>query len=746
MGRNMNKIFKILLLFSILLLSLGLVSASDTDLSNDVNANYSLSNGDLNTIDDEIIDNPESMETNDDSINDLGINEEEDLDSNPVDEKNVLSSSEIEITHTGDDLLDIQNAIRSASSGDTILLGDYVYNIGDGQINVTKNITLKGNGNSTVINGSGGGGKDGCDMEIISTVGATIEGIRFNNFAADLTYTDWDTLEGWAIRIDYSSKILVNNCAFINYNRAVNFASSSNNIVQNSYFTGIATRVTGGNGKERGTRAISTQDTSNYNRIINNTFDGPMLDAVNLDSAKGTQVIGNRFINNAYSIYFDKSATDGVLIANNTFIECGHFEANESLINFQSLPVIYARESFSNFTIAENQFIARNGSVLIYCHSTNAIGNVNITSNVVSLAEDGVHNNYNTPEIGEHNTITFMKIPTKESLLGLIGDIKLSSNELIDGMVYLDLTEDIRVFNGSDIVILGPRAETSIAIIAADKIFSDEIVFKFNLTGLVGGSMVPLDKTITVTFNEKTYDVSTVNGIGELKINETLDLGSYNITAAFSGDDVFAASNSTKAIDLVKDPKTSIICANMTTTAIDSVLEGRVGKYFVFTLVDCDGKGLANKSVQIGFLSVIYDLTTDENGQAKLQINLKYANTYTFAMCFLGDDYYKGDFSVVSIIVKKQKPGLTVPNKSYKASAKTKTLTATLKTASGKLLKDKKVTFKVNGKTYTAKTNSKGVASVKVSLTKKKTYSCVVKFAGDSTYSAINKTSKVTIK
>ena len=258
--------------------------------------------------------------------------------------------------------------------------------------------------------------------------------------------------------------------------------------------------------------------------------------------------------------------------------------------------------------------------------------------------------------------------------------------------------------------------------------------------------MVPLDKTITVTFNEKTYDVSTVNGIGELKINETMDLGSYNITAAFSGDDVFAASNSTKAIDLVKDPKTSIICANMTTTAIDSVIEGRVGKYFVFTLVDCEGKGLANKSVQIGFLSVIYDLTTDENGQAKLQINLKYANTYTFAMCFLGDDYYKGDFAVVSIIVKKQKPGLTVPNKSYKASAKTKTLTATLKTASGKVLKDKKVTFKVNGKTYTAKTNSKGVASVKVSLTKKKTYSCVVKFAGDSTYSAINKTSKVTIK
>ena len=160
---------------------------------------------------------------------------------------------------------------------------------------------------------------------------------------------------------------------------------------------------------------------------------------------------------------------------------------------------------------------------------------------------------------------------------------------------------------------------------------------------------------------------------------------------------------------------------------------------------DSDGVPLANKPVQFGFNGKIYNKTTDENGIAKLQINLQRYDIYTFAVNFQGDDQYNGSFAVAKITVKKQTPTLTVPNKSYKASAKTKTLTATFKSASGKVVANKKVTFTVNGKTYTATTNDKGVASVKVSLSDKKTYSFTAKFAGDNTYAAVTKTAKVTI-
>jgi hypothetical protein len=142
----------------------------------------------------------------------------------------------------------------------------------------------------------------------------------------------------------------------------------------------------------------------------------------------------------------------------------------------------------------------------------------------------------------------------------------------------------------------------------------------------------------------------------------------------------------------------------------------------------------------------VYDRVTDENGSARLQINLKNAGTYTFAVSYLGDDEYNGSFIIAKIVVNKQKGSLTVPNKSYKASASSKTLTATFKSASGKVVANKKITFTVNGKSYSATTNAKGVATVKVSLNKKGTYNFTAKFAGDNTYAAISKTAKLTIK
>ncbi|WP_298501316.1 Ig-like domain-containing protein, partial [uncultured Methanobrevibacter sp.] len=58
----------------------------------------------------------------------------------------------------------------------------------------------------------------------------------------------------------------------------------------------------------------------------------------------------------------------------------------------------------------------------------------------------------------------------------------------------------------------------------------------------------------------------------------------------------------------------------------------------------------------------------------------------------------------------------------------------------------KKVTLKLNGKTYTAKTNDKGQATFKLDLSKKGTYKATVNFAGDNTYSGSSKSVKITIK
>ena len=184
----------------------------------------------------------------------------------------------------------------------------------------------------------------------------------------------------------------------------------------------------------------------------------------------------------------------------------------------------------------------------------------------------------------------------------------------------------------------------------------------------------------------------------------------------------------------------------MNTIAFDSNIEGRIGEYFYFQLLDDGGKPLANKSVAVGFNGAKYNRTSNETAWARLQINLRIANLYTFAIAFLGDDCYNGVFNVAVINVTEQTPSLAAGAKTYKSSAKSKALTATLKSSKGSPIPGKMIAFTVNGKAYSAKTNKKGMATVYVSLNKKGTYSFTVNFAGDNTYRKVSQRSKLTIK
>ena len=62
-------------------------------------------------------------------------------------------------------------------------------------------------------------------------------------------------------------------------------------------------------------------------------------------------------------------------------------------------------------------------------------------------------------------------------------------------------------------------------------------------------------------------------------------------------------------------------------------------------------------------------------------------------------------------------------------------------------MKKVKVTLKVNKKTFTAKTNKKGVATFKIkNLKKKGKFTAVIKFAGDKYYNKLTKKVKIKVK
>ena len=230
-----------------------------------------------------------------------------------------------------------------------------------------------------------------------------------------------------------------------------------------------------------------------------------------------------------------------------------------------------------------------------------------------------------------------------------------------------------------------------------------------------------------------------------LVIGNTLESGmnpfNFVVTGFVDGSSVYIPSGG----NIADKTSTEIICANMTTNAININLDGRNGEYFIFQLLDSNGNPLANKDILVGFNGHVYNYVTDLNGSAKTQINLGLKGGYTFAVSFLGDDEYNASFAVAKITVNPEPVKLTAAKKSYKANAKTKSLTATLKTSRGAAISGMKLSFTLNGKTYTATSNSKGIASVKVSLTSKGTYSFSVKFAGTERYASVSAKSSLVL-
>ena len=504
--------------------------------------------------------------------------------------------------------------------------------------------------------------------------------------------------------------------------------------ISNSYFNGSSAYINNGGKGEKGTKAINLMG-SHHIDVINNTFEGQVLDGVSIASNSGyNNVIGNMFINNSYAIYFGGASTEGCVIANNTFDNCGWvYDSETDSIIFNCLPVISIQKAADGVLVDGNVFTACNGSVLIKAESGNtahgypsAIGDLNITNNEISAVEGA-----------DPYTITFVSILSNSGALNPYAPIAVVNNTIDSGIT--PVTVWYADWDDADGVVI-PAADTVATSINIKEVLTADKTITIELVDVNGNPLT--GATISYTINSGDAQNVTTDENGAATIAATED---GTIALSYAGTDTLKASTAEINFASSGVKAASIIaCENMTTTAITNS-SNRNGEYFNFTLTDSEGNPLVNKTVYIGFNGRSYNKTTDENGKAQLQVNLVKAGTYTFALCFLGDDENNASFSVAKITVNKQKATLTVPAKSYKASA-TKSLTATFKDSTGKVVSGKKVTFTVNGKTYSATTNTKGVATVKVSISKKGTYSFTAKFAGDDTFNAVTKTAKLTIK
>ncbi|WP_407376507.1 lectin like domain-containing protein [Methanobrevibacter sp.] len=167
------------------------------------------------------------------------------------------------------------------------------------------------------------------------------------------------------------------------------------------------------------------------------------------------------------------------------------------------------------------------------------------------------------------------------------------------------------------------------------------------------------------------------------------------------------------------------------------------GDKLTITLKDTNGNVISDAPLSVKLNGKTSILVTDSNGRDSMNVNLV-PKTYYAHISFEDNGYYTSAHTTVKITIKKATPKLTAKKKTFKT--KSKKYTVTLKNNLGKAMKKVKVTVKVKGKTYTAKTNSKGKATFKLKLTKKGTFKATVTYKGNKYYNKVTKKVKITVK
>lgn len=203
------------------------------------------------------------------------------------------------------------------------------------------------------------------------------------------------------------------------------------------------------------------------------------------------------------------------------------------------------------------------------------------------------------------------------------------------------------------------------------------------------------------------YNV-TADSNGLANLNTKLSPGQYNVIVK----NLVTGQQASYTLSIVK---------RITGNSNINMYFGAGSTYKIRVFLDNGSVAGENEIVKININKKSQNIKTDKNGYASFKITLN-PGTYTLTATYNG-------VKVSNKIVVK--PVLSAKNISKK-KAKTIKFTAKLVNTKGKVLKGKKITFKVKGKTYKATTNKKGIATVSLKNLKVGKYTITTKYGKSS--------------
>ena len=403
-----------------------------------------------------------------------------------------------------------------------------------------------------------------------------------------------------------------------------------------------------------------------------------------------------------YDVNFSTKSTATAFILNNTVQYDKNYQTDiMGIIDYSNISDTY----MNTYEALENDAIAAVGT---YFNESGIDYTVEIYVNdILKYTQTGV-----SPFYGFHTIQLDEYIPIKK---GDVFAAKIISNcvpkSVLSRLHYLANTS--QYLQNGDWVDASVNNETCVLKVytVALAIYTEDLVKIYKNDSQFEAEIGAANETVTFEINGGTYNrTSDENGTAKMAIN--LGPGDYTIKTTFNGTTV-----------------------ENTITVLPTLIADNLVKYFrnasqfYITLIDGEGNPVAGQNITMNINGVFYTRVTNENGTARLNINLNPGEYILTAIDPLTGLQMSYNITVLSILEAEDL------EMKYKDGS---TFNVTVLDGQGNPLAGVSVTFNINGVFYNRTTDSNGIARLNINL-------MPGEYIITSSYNGTNVANKITI-
>ena len=240
---------------------------------------------------------------------------------------------------------------------------------------------------------------------------------------------------------------------------------------------------------------------------------------------------------------------------------------------------------------------------------------------------------------------------------------------------------------------------------------------------------------VIVKLNGKKY-IKKTNSKGQVKIKVRFNkLKSYKVTASYKGSKTYKKTSGKGKITVQKT-STKITAPTVTTFPNNA-------KTYTVSLKTSAGKVLAKQKVKISINGKSYTKKTNSKGQASVSVKFSAEKSYKATVNYAGNSIYKASKATGYVKVARTATKLVSYDQTFSKGLGQYIIT--LKDNSNKAISNQVISYKLNGQSFSQKTDANGQIKVDVSGLAVGLYNINSNFAQTNQYKAVSSSNSINI-